>query len=53
MRSAIGGETRRFLIEAKVRNITVKTENLEIHAKGSDKKTEVNQFLVQKIFRIT
>ena len=34
-------------------NITVKTGNLGIHAKSSDKKTEVNQFLVQKIFRIT
>ena len=40
-------------IGMKARNITVKTGNLEIHAKGSDKKTEVNQFLVQKIFRIT
>lgn len=53
MRSAIGGETRRFYIGMKARNITVKTGNLEIHAKSSDKKTEVNQFLVQKIFRIT
>lgn len=53
MRSVTGGETRRFFIEMKARNITVKTGNLEIHAKSSDKKTEVNQFLVQKIFRIT
>lgn len=42
-----------ILIEAKACNITAKTGNLEIHAKSSDKKTEVNQFLVQKIFRIT
>lgn len=53
MRSVTGGETRRFFIRMKARNITVKTGNLEIHAKSSDKKTEVNQFLVQKIFRIT
>lgn len=53
MRSVTGGETRWFFIGMKARNITVKTGNLEIHAKGSDKKTEVNQFLVQKIFRIT
>lgn len=53
MRSVTGGETRRFYIGIKARNITVKTGNLEIHAKSSDKKTEVNQFLVQKIFRIT
>lgn len=53
MRSVTGGETRRFVIGMKARNITVKTGNLEIHAKSSDKKTEVNQFLVQKIFRIT
>lgn len=53
MRSVTGGETRRFYIGVKARNITVKTGNLEIHAKSSDKKTEVNQFLVQKIFRIT
>lgn len=53
MRSVTGGETRRFYIGIKARNITVKTGNLEIHAKSSDKKTEVNQFLVQKVFRIT
>lgn len=53
MRSVTGGETRRFYIGMKARNITAKTGNLEIHAKSSDKKTEVNQFLVQKIFRIT
>lgn len=53
MRSVTGGETRRFFIGMKARNITVKTGNLEIHAKSSDKKTEVNQFLVQKILRIT
>lgn len=53
MRSVTGGETRRFYIGVKARNITVKTGNLEIHAKSSDKKTEVNQFLVQKVFRIT
>lgn len=53
MRSVTGGETRRFYVGMKARNITVKTGNLEIHAKSSDKKTEVNQFLVQKIFRIT
>lgn len=53
MRSVTGGETRRFFVGVKARNITVKTGNLEIHAKSSDKKTEVNQFLVQKIFRIT
>lgn len=53
MRSVTGGETRRFFIGMKARNITVKTGNLEIHAKSSDKKTEVNQFLVQKNFRIT
>lgn len=53
MRSVAGGETRRFFIGMKAHNITVKTGNLEIHAKSSDKKTEVNQFLVQKIFRIT
>ena len=53
MRSVTGGETRRFYIGMKARNITVKTGNLRIHAKSSDKKTEVNQFLVQKIFRIT
>ena len=52
MRSVTGGETHRFFIGMKARNITVKTGNLEIHAKSSDKKTEVNQFLVQKIFRI-
>lgn len=53
MRRVTGGETRRFFIGMKARNITVKTGNLEIHAKSSDKKTEVNQFLAQKIFRIT
>lgn len=53
MRSVTGGETHRFFIGMKARNITVKTGNLEIHAKSSNKKTEVNQFLVQKIFRIT
>ncbi len=53
MRSVTGGETRRFFVGVKARNITAKTGNLEIHAKSSDKKTEVNQFLVQKIFRIT
>ena len=53
MRSVTGGETRRFFIGMKARNITVKTGTLEIHVKSSDKKTEVNQFLVQKIFRIT
>lgn len=53
MRSVTGGETHRFFIGMKARNITAKTGNLEIHAKSSDKKTEVNQFLVQKIFRIT
>ena len=53
MRSVTGGETRRFFIGMKARNSTVKTGNLEIHAKSSDEKTEVNQFLVQKIFRIT
>ena len=53
MRSVTGGETHRFFIGMKARNITVKTGHLEIHAKSSDKKTEVNQFLVQKIFRIT
>lgn len=53
MRSVTGGETHRFFIGMKARNITVKTGNLESHAKSSDKKTEVNQFLVQKIFRIT
>lgn len=53
MRSVTGGETRRFYIGMKARNITAKTGNLEINAKSSDKKTEVNQFLVQKIFRIT
>ena len=53
MRSVTGGDTHRFFIGMKARNITVKTGNLEIHAKSSDKKTEVNQFLVQKIFRIT
>ena len=53
MRSVTGGETHRFFIGMKARNITVKTGNLEIHANSSDKKTEVNQFLVQKIFRIT
>ena len=53
MRSVTGGETRRFFVGVKARNITAKTGNLEIHAKSSDKKTEVNQFLVQKIFRIS
>lgn len=53
MRSVTGGEIRRFFVGVKARNITAKTGNLEIHAKSSDKKTEVNQFLVQKIFRIT
>ena len=53
MRSVTGGEARRFFVGVKARNITAKTGNLEIHAKSSDKKTEVNQFLVQKIFRIT
>lgn len=53
MRSVTGGETHRFFIGMKACNITAKTGNLEIHAKSSDKKTEVNQFLVQKIFRIT
>lgn len=53
MRSVTGGETRRFFVGVKARNITAKTGNLGIHAKSSDKKTEVNQFLVQKIFRIT
>lgn len=53
MRSVTGGETRRFFIGVKARNSTGKTENLEVHAKSSDKKTEVNQFLMQKNFRIT
>lgn len=38
MRSAIGGETRRFYIGVKARNSTVKTENLEVNAKSSGKK---------------
>lgn len=38
MRSVTGGETHRFFIGMKARNITVKTGNLEIHAKSSDKK---------------
>ena len=38
MRSVTGGETHRFFIGMKARNITVKTGNLESHAKSSDKK---------------
>lgn len=55
MRSDPGGKPAGlfFFLPAGAGGSTVKTENPGIHAKSSDKKTEVNQFLMQKIFRIT